>query len=217
LEGLEYVSFEPERWRGRVPKLNTVALARALEARQQRTSSRLGDSLARATTAHRSYFKKTAYNWLTFCPHLPPCFDADDRPAAQTQFDVLYFADAVQRDMALLLLNGKWAYAYWCVVGDDFHVARWMFSELPIDLRQMPPEAVRRLRPLARRLESALASAASFKRNAGKRVGTYNLARCRHVTDESDRIFAEVFGLSSVWDDVELLLGQVVKTQFPSR
>ncbi len=58
--------------------------------------------------------------------------------------------------------------------------------------------------------------ATAFKRNAGKRVGTYNLARCRHFTDQSDRLFAQVLGLSDVWDDLELLLAQTVKTTFDS-
>ena len=47
--------------------------------------------------------------------------------------------------------------------------------------------------------------AVSFKVNAGKRVGNYNLARCRQVTDRSDRILARVFGFDDVWEDIELL------------
>jgi hypothetical protein len=196
-----------------VPKLNTLRLAHAFETRLGQSAARLRDGLARQPTPHVLYFKKTAYNWLTFCLTLPKCFDADDRPTEPTQYDALYFDDAKLRDLAFLLLNGKWLYAYWCAVGDDFHVTRWMFADFPIDLRRLPATTMSRLRPVARELEQVIAKATSFKRNAGKRVGTFNLARCRHVTDRSDRIFAEALGLAEVWDDVELLMKQVVKTE----
>jgi len=56
--------------------------------------------------------------------------------------------------------------------------------------------------------------ATSFKLNAGKRVGNYNLARCRHVTDESDRLLVRLFGFEDVWEDIELLYTQLVRTDF---
>ena len=56
--------------------------------------------------------------------------------------------------------------------------------------------------------------ATTFKLNAGKRVGNYNLARCRSVTDESDAIFADAFGFDQVWQDIELLYVQCVRTDF---
>jgi len=56
--------------------------------------------------------------------------------------------------------------------------------------------------------------AGSFKRNAGKRIGSYNLARCRSITDRSDCILGAVLGLSAVWREVELTVEQVVKTDF---
>jgi hypothetical protein len=211
---LHYVPFRPERWDGRIPKPNTTRLCRALEGCLRRTPARLGDWFCSQPTPHALHFKKTAYNWLTFCRGLPPCYDAAGRRSSQTQFDTLYFAEAWQRDAALLFLNGKWAYAFWCIIGDDFHVARWMFADFPLDLASLPVSLRRSLRPLARRLEQAMQRAMAFKRNAGKRVGTYNLARCRHVTDRSDAIFGKVLGLAAVWPDVELLYAQTVRTDF---
>jgi hypothetical protein len=63
-------------------------------------------------------------------------------------------------------------------------------------------------------LETAMKEAVSFKLNAGKKVGNYNLARCRQVTDESDAIFAKAFGFEYVWEDIELLYAQCVRTDF---
>jgi hypothetical protein len=136
------------------------------------------------------------------------------RPCPQTQFDAIYFRTPWQRDAAMLLLNGKWMFAYWIAVGDDFHVARWMIADFPIELEKISSQVRKRLVKFARRLERGMARAVSFKRNAGKRVGTYNLARCRTITDQSDHLFARLLGLDSVWEDVQLLCAQVVKTDF---
>jgi hypothetical protein len=210
---LAYAPFDPAAWDGRVPKLGSARLTAALQARLRRPS-RLGDSLVTSPTPHWLHYKQTAYNWLTFCRRLPPCYDARGRPLPQTQFDTLYFRTAWQRDAAMLLLNGKWAFAFWIAVGDDFHVARWMIADFPMSLEEIPLQSRKWLGILARRLERAMQRATAFKRNAGKRVGTYNLARCRAITDQSDRLFAVMLGLEDAWPDVELLCAQVVKTEF---
>jgi hypothetical protein len=213
---LEYSCFRAKCWQGRVPKVGNEQVAHALEDLLQRTTLRLGDSLAHRPTPHVLYFKKTAYNWLTFCRRLPPCFDAAGHVSEQTQFDTLYFHQGWQRDAALLLLNGKWAFVFWSIVGDDFHVARWTIADFPIDLQHLPVQARRQLVRLARRLECAMHQARSFKLNAGQRFGTYNLARCRHITDQGDRVLAKVMGLEKAWPEVELMHAQIVKTDFAS-
>jgi hypothetical protein len=53
-----------------------------------------------------------------------------------------------------------------------------------------------------------------FKLNAGKRVGTYNVAKCRGIRDLSDHIFCEAFGFQHVWEDFELYCAQTVRTDF---
>lgn len=212
-ERLEYAPFDPPSWRGQVPKLGSARLLERFAQLRQRPA-RLKDCLSPSPTQHALYFKQTAYNWLTFSRHLPPCFDKAGRPCPQTQFDVLYFRTAWQRDAAMMLLNGKWMFAYWVAVGDDFHVARWMIADFPIDLAELSPQRRKQLCKIARRLDHAMKRAISFKRNAGKRVGTYNLARCRSITDQGDQVFAELLDLKDVWEDVEQLCAQVVKTDF---
>src|SRR5262249_5917808 len=140
-------------------------------------------------------------------------FDAAGQKQEQTQFDILYFHEAWQRDAAFLLLNGKWMFAFWSILGDDFHVARWNIAHFPIDLREIPQRMRQLLQSLARCLKREMSRATSFKRNAGKRDGTYNPARCRHITDRSDRFFARLLGRKEVWTEVELLYVQIVKTE----
>ena len=56
--------------------------------------------------------------------------------------------------------------------------------------------------------------AVQFKRNAGKRVGNYNLARCRSITDVSDRLFLDALDAGDLWEEIELYYAQTVRTDF---
>jgi hypothetical protein len=67
-----------------------------------------------------------------------------------------------------------------------------------------------RLLRLADQLEDEMEKNVSFKLNAGKRVGNYNLAKCRDVTDQSDLIFAAHLGIEDGWPDVELFYARIV-------
>ena len=89
-----------------------------------------------------------------------------------------------------------------------------MFGDFPFDLAKLQLKTINELLPLADKLENVMEHAISFKLNAGKKVGNYNLAKCRDVTDKSDLIFANHIGLSSILDDIELLYRQIVRTNF---
>ncbi|WP_347245971.1 DNA methyltransferase [Thermogutta sp.] len=212
---LSYVRFDPECWSGRIPKLNTQTLVDAFE-RASRRGGRLEFAISPSPTKHKLYFKKTAYNWLTFCRSLPPCYDERGRAIPHTKFGEVYFREADLAAVALCLLNGKIMLAFWFAIGDDFHVTKWMFADLPIDLTQLPNAEKAQLVRYADRLEQAMREATSFKVNAGRLVGNYNLARCRYITDESDLIFSKVFGFEEAWADIELLYVQCVRTNFES-
>jgi tRNA1(Val) A37 N6-methylase TrmN6 len=211
---LEYAPFVPELWRNKLPKLNTLDLSTAFEQLIAGTQSTAGISLFPKKTPYALHFKKTAYNWLNFCHELPPCYDGDGKSIPHTKFGDLYFIDSHTRDLAFLFLNGKIMFAFWCIIGDDFDVSRWMFADFPINLNSIPPETSARLLQLTKDLKDRMVENVSFKLNAGKKVGNYNLAKCREVTDKSDVIFAEYLGLREVWPDIELLYDQIVKTDF---
>jgi DNA-binding transcriptional regulator YiaG len=89
-----------------------------------------------------------------------------------------------------------------------------MFANFPINFSRLPKEKLDKLISLIDELKQAMNSATSFKLNAGRNVGNYNLAKCRHVTDLSDRIFANYLGIDDIWEDLEFLYSQVVKTDF---
>lgn len=211
---LSYADFSPAQYNGLVPKTNTTLLAKSLEQSSTQTKKRLASCFAHKETKHVLHFKKSAYNWLCFCRELPPCFDRNGRPIAHTKFGSVYFTSAEIRDLAFLFLNGKIMFAYWCMIGDDLDVTRWMFADFPIDLCTLPHHTQQKLLALTNGLEELMIENTSFKLNAGKKVGNYNLAKCRAVTDVSDKIFAQHLGLGEGWHDVELIYAQLVRTSF---
>jgi hypothetical protein len=214
MPSLTYARFDPISFNGLVPKINTQALSDAFTSLAQRTRKRLDAVLAPKPTKYPLHFKKSAYNWLNFCKTMPPCYDADGQRISHTKFGEVWFEDAESRDITLLLLNGKIMFAFWCMVGDDFDVTRWMFADFPSALPRGTASQSKQLLALSERLDGCMRDNVSYKLNAGKRVGNYNLARCRSVTDRSDAILADVMGLAHVLDDIELMYAQVVRTDF---
>ena len=211
---ISYNSFAPQLWKNRIPKLNTQALIDAFEEKFAASTQTVETSLSRRTNAYSLHFKKSAYNWLSFTHEEAPCFDATGGRIPQTQFGTIYFANADERDLAFLLLNGKLQLCYWIAIGDDFHLTKAMFADLPLALTHLDAEKRKELSAMVPDLKSAVEDAVQYKLNAGKRVGNYNLAKCRSITDKSDLIFAQAFGVDYAWDDVELLYAQIVKTDF---
>ena len=210
---MSYSRFDPTLWSGRIPKINTQALMDAFENAAGRRKW-LAHSISTSPTRYQLFFKKTAYNWLNFCREMPPCYDKKGKPTPQTKFGTMHFEKAALIHSALCLLNGKIMLTFWFAIGDDFDVTKWMFADLPADLAGLPSSTHTELKRLTKKLETAMNNATTFKLNAGKQVGNYNLARCRSVTDQSDMIFAKAFGFDHVWEDIELMYVQCIRTDF---
>jgi hypothetical protein len=213
---LSYAVFDPLPWKGRIPKLNTQGLISAFEILLNPGRRTVEASISRRATAYSLHFKKSAYNWLSFTHEEAPCFDVKGKRIPQTQFGEIHFTSAEERDLTFLVLNGKTQFCFWVAIGDDFHLTKWMFSDLPLGLERLQPEVRKHLKSIVPELKVAAEKAVQYKLNAGKRVGNYNLAKCRTVTDKSDQILAQTFGIDHVWDDIELLYAQTVKTDFES-
>ena len=144
---------------------------------------------------------------------MPPCYEGNKR-VEHTKFGEIYFPDQATCELALLLSNGKLMMIYWFAIGDDFDVTRWNFADFPADFSAFSEKQRSALRAHVSKLERAMEDAVQFKLNAGRRVGNYNLAKCRNVTDQSDFMLAEALGFAEVWEDIELYYTQTMKTDF---
>ncbi len=114
----------------------------------------------------------------------------------------------------MLFLNGKLAFVWWIAIGDDFHLTLSNFASAPFGPGQLTEQQRKHLLALLPELESAMSENPVFKLNAGKNIGNYNLAKCRHVTDKVDKIWLEALSLSELWEEVELEHALVVRTSF---
>ena len=213
-ESLSYSSFSPAAFDGLVPKVGSARLLRGLESLLDDGTYRLQNGFAPARQGHHLDFKQTAYNWLTFCVDQPPVYDSDNNIIPQTKYGTVRFRDAGYRDISMLLLNGKLAFVWWMAIGDDFDLTRSNFASAPFGADQLSQDQRTYLSSLLPELEQAMNKNLVFKLNAGKNIGNYNLARCRHVTDKIDKVWLEALGLSDLWEDIELEHSLVVRTSF---
>lgn len=212
-ETLAFTPFDARAWDGLIPKVHTPKLVELFEGERKRNTPTV-ETLIRRSGRDVLHFKKSAYNWLNFCREQPPCYDSHGALIPHTKFGTVAFASAEDCSLAFLLLNGKWEFAYWYIIGDDFDVTIGMFEGMPAPFSRLSAEQRREALAIAEELEVNMGDALSFKLNAGKRVGNYNLARCRGTTDRSDRLFGEAFGWMDAWPEVELLYAQAVKTSY---
>ena len=114
----------------------------------------------------------------------------------------------------MLLTNGKLILVWWAAIGDDFDVTKVNFASAPFGPGQLTEHQRECALALLPRLKAAMTQNLVFKLNAGKKIGNYNLAKCRHVTDQADRVWLEALGMSDLWNEVELEHSLVVRTSF---
>lgn len=213
-EDLRYAEFQPALWKHFIPKVGNIALLSGFEQLLKGNKLTIEANLSRKQTEHVLHFKQTAYNWLNFCRHLPPCFDSQDNLIEHSKFGQLYFESADDCDLAMILANGKLMFLFWMALGDDFDVTRASLASFPLGLANLSEEIKLELLSNVKRLEEAMEKAVQFKLNAGKKVGNYNLALCREITDTTDKLFLDAMNLSDLWDEIELFYCQCVRTDF---
>jgi hypothetical protein len=212
VERIEYAKFDPDVWDGLIPKLGNQRFLAAIEAAKMGHSN-LDMKLSSSPTAHVLHFKQAAYNWVSFGYDEPPAYSSTGQRVAQTKVGRIYAKNAEDRRTIHTLLNGKIAFLWWSIVGDDFDVTKKDFEYIPFPT-VLPSDIQKSLDDLSLSLNAVMNENLVFKLNAGKRVGNYNLARCRNDTDISDRLWAEALGLIPNLEDIELAYAQIVKTNF---
>ena len=205
-----YSEFRVNSWTC-IPKAQGDALLRLFESKNA-SSQRLHSVFSRRPTNFPIYFKKIGYNWISFGEFIPPAYDPKGRLIAQNEFGVAYVNSNSERQLALLLLNGRIAFTFWILVGDDFHLTKGNFAELPFDFSKISKVAKNELARLAVELSVQMKESIVFMNMHGKRLGNFNATLCRSITAQSDRIFANEFGLTPIWDEFDLLHSQIVRS-----
>lgn len=187
----------------------------ALEVTKHRITP-LDVKIVSRANRHQLYFKKSAYNWVSFAFDPAPSYDATGKQLPTTETGLTSFDSKESAVLAHTFLNGKIGLVWWMLVGDDFHVTKANFEGIPFHT-DMPHSDLNSLISLSDELTATMKENIVFKLNAGKHIGNYNLAKCRNLTDRSDRIWITHLGIEDLWPDIELAYSQIVKTDFGSK
>ncbi len=212
VERIEYAKFDERAWDGLIPKLGNQRLLNALELAKQKFPP-LDAEIANQANRNQLHFKKSAYNWVSFAHEPAPAYGANGKLLPITESGQTSFSNGDSAALAHTLLNGKIAFIWWVIVGDDFHVTKANFESIPF-ITNLPIDDKRKLIALSGELNQKMLENTVFKLNAGKRIGNYNLALCRDITDQSDMIWARNLKITDCESDLELAYCQVVKTNF---
>ena len=156
---------------------------------------------------HPLAYKKVAQYMLGVSEVPPP---TKGGPITE-RYGRLCFANAVERDLALLALAGRWGYLWWYVFSDEFHVTQSTLAAFPGDIKRiaaMEPESnhapgdmkLESLLALSRLLQEEMPKHLAWKLNAGVQVGRYNMHECRDITDEADLVFAQLWGIDDAFE-----------------
>lgn len=160
---------------------------------------------------HQLAFKKVARYMLGVSEEPPPVIGA----ARTERYGYLHFADHIERDLAVLMLAGRWGYLWWIIFGDEFHVTQSTLKAFPGDMERIrdvievsgvkpaPPdiELVQSLGEMSRTLKQEMPKHLAWKQNGPDlKVGRYNMLKCRHITDEADLLLAQLWGIEDAYE-----------------
>ena len=124
----------------------------------------------------------------------------------------LYFGTGRERDLAFMVLCGRWTYLWWLMYGDEYNVTATTLSSVPCGIADILrrakhdesiDRAVRRCEELATILKSRMGDHVEYNlRGSGLDrvlVGRYNLLPLRPITDEADLLFARLWGVEDAY------------------
>ncbi len=201
------------------PLVDPGAMARAFVELSERQPL---DAVLKSTSPYPLYFKKVARYFLSAYVDRPPIIDKGGKESFSPHDGVLYFQAEQQRDISLVTLLGRWAYLWWLMYGDEFHVTRRTPAAFPGDIEGLVRHAERVGNPapgdmefesllsLSRSLQSEMPKHLTWQVNAGIKVGRYNMAKLRHLTDRADWLLARAWGIEDSFEAAGLLRDRMI-------
>ena len=148
-------------------------------------------------------FKKNALYYLSVYVDEPPVKTPDGTFIPQRMAGVLHFEDETSRDIAFTMLAGRLAFWWWGITGDDLNVTKGTLLAFPVAVKDL--ELVGgELASLGKTLREEQARHLTFVKYRDNLTGNYDLSKCRHVTDEADKLILRTLGLGHLWGEVRL-------------
>ena len=146
-------------------------------------------------------FKKIALYYVVTYLTEPPSWNLDGTQIPQTATGELTFDGEESRQLAFLITAGRLGVLWWGQFGDDFNLTGGLLYDIPIDPKKIVKNR-KKLLSLAKKLEKEQAKNPLVTKYNKNWMGNYDMSRCRNVTDESDKLILDEFGLLDYWSDI---------------
>jgi hypothetical protein len=180
------------------PRLASHRLAELLNSLQSLKMKLLHSS---RRTSFGVGFKKIALYYVVTYLTEPPSWNLDGTQIPQTATGELTFDGEESRQLAFLITAGRLGVLWWGQFGDDFNLTGGLLYDIPIDPKQIVKNR-KKLLSLAKKLEKEQAKNPLVTKYNKNWMGNYDMSRCRNVTDESDKLILDEFGLLEYWPDI---------------
>jgi len=136
-------------------------------------------------------FRKTGGYWLNALPEMP---------YRSTKIEKIGFANKLERDFCLLIINSSLFYLYWSVYGNLRDLPKSLIEKFPVPIRRKLNNQSKKILQLQKNVSRELLRC--FRAGRG-RVGEFNTAACKDIIDEIDDLLGELYGLTN--EEVEFI------------
>jgi hypothetical protein len=161
---------------------------------------------------HPLFYKAVAYNKISAFIEPPPVEDSEGNPAQTSMLKVMWFNSEETRDIALTLFVSRWMFAWWAMYGDDNHVTQENLLSFPINVGEISALHKRTLLSLAKKLHKQMTLNVNWKKNAGLKIGSWDLSSSKDLLGDIDKAWAEILKLSSHLEELQYQFFSTVKT-----
>jgi hypothetical protein len=180
-----------------IPRLGSSVQRETLTTHRTRSTAR-GFYVPKDRSATKELgFSPVARNFISVYVAPPPVLAVEslnrlpgDDPTG------IRFRDDETRSAALAVVAGDFAFWYWLVRCDGFHVTSWLVSDLLLPMNTLSSGHICLLARLGKLLDERSSEALVFKKNAGKYVGNYNYRRLSEITRRADLLLMAGLGFS---------------------
>ena len=162
------------------------------------------------STGQKVYFKGVGYNWITLTEDPP--FSTNEA-GVDISYDMVSAISLQSKDIAkaVLLACGKFGFINWMTYGDDFHVTKKDIVNIAIP-KTLSESDSKRIKEIYNKFKNGLIQSYQTKLNAGKTIGSFDIASLWLLSDLSDYIFIKY--IAPLWSDEDLYAfnNEVIKT-----
>jgi hypothetical protein len=161
---------------------------------------------------HPLFYKAVAYNKISAFIEPPPVEDSKGNPAQTSMLKVMWFNTEETRDIALTLFVSRWMFAWWAMYGDDNHVTQENLLSFPINVGEISASHKKTLLTLAKKLHKQMSMNVNWKKNAGLKIGSWDMSSSKDLLREIDLTWGEILKLSSHLEELQFQFFSTVKT-----